>query len=138
MYIRMYAILGQVVTYTSSELEELFYYCNILAPRLTKPGGDDGSLDLGSAAVLTHFRAQEGTVQNVSLQAGDGTGVPGLGSTGHGAQHLPDKVHLSELIQMLNTKSGFDFTEVDALMWAQQFEAAAQDTELRKRAVENT
>jgi type I restriction enzyme, R subunit len=137
-FVRMYAFLGQVVPFTSPELERLFYYCEILSPRLKKHGEPDASLDLGGAAVLTPIRTEAGAAQNVSLTPGEGERVPGFGGEGHGVEHLPDRVRLSALIEMLNTKFGFEFTEVDALMWDQQFEAAAQREELREVAASNT
>lgn len=137
-FVRMYAFLGQVVPFTSPELERLFYYCKVLSPRLKKDGEGDPSLDLGSAAVLTHIRTEAGAVQNVSLATGEGAGVQGFRGSGHGVEHLPDKVRLSALIAMLNTKFGFEFTEVDALLWNQQFEAAARREELREVAAANT
>ncbi len=138
-YVRLYAFLGQVLPTGSPAMEELFYYAKILAPRLAKmTGNPDAGIDLGSAAVLTHIRTEAQNMQNVSLTPGEGTGVPGMGGDGHGAQHLPDKVRLSALINMLNTKFGFEFTEVDALMWEQQFDAAAEREDLRAVAAVNT
>lgn len=41
------------------------------------------------------------------------------------------------MITLLNTKFGFEFTEVDALMWDQQFEAAAARPDLQEVAKAN-
>ncbi len=138
-FVRTYAFLGQVVPFSSADLEELYYYGRVLSTRLPKDDTDEGGdIDLGSAAVLTHIRTELEAEQNVSLAEGDGTGVPGMGGEGHGAQHLPDRVRLSALIEQLNDLFGMNLGEADQVWFDQQVEAAAADEDLREVAAANT
>lgn len=138
-FVRTYAFLGQVVPFTSPDLEELYYYGRILVTRLPKDDTDEGGdIDLGSAAVLTHIRTELKAEQDVSLAEGDGTGVPGMHGEGQGAQHLPDRVRLSSLIAQLNDLFGMNLGEADQVWFDQQVEAAAADQDLRDVAASNT
>jgi type I restriction enzyme R subunit len=138
-FVRTYAFLGQVVPFTSAELEELYYYGRILVTRLPKDDTDEGGdIDLGSAAVLTHIRTELEAEQNVSLHEGDGEGVPGIQGGGRGAQHLPDKVRLSSLIEVLNDKFGLNLGPIDQIWVDQQIEVSIADHDLREVAAANT
>lgn len=138
-FVRTYAFLGQVVPFTSADLEELYYYGRILITRLPKDDTDEGgAIDLGSAAVLTHIRTEMEAEQNVSLQEGQGTGVTGMQGAGQGAQHLPDRVRLSSLIEVLNDRFGMNLGEADQVWFDQQVEAAVADENLREVAAANT
>lgn len=138
-FVRTYAFLGQVVPFTSADLEELYYYGRVLITRLPKDDTDEGGdIDLGSAAVLTHIRTELEAEQDVSLSEGDGTGVPGMQGAGQGSQHLPDRVRLSALIEVLNDKFGMNLQESDQVWFDQQVAAAAADEDLREVAASNT
>ncbi len=136
-FVRTYSFLGQVVPFTSTDLEELFYYGKVLITRLPKDE-DPGGFDLGDAAVLTHIRTQLVGERNIGLTEGEGEQVPGMAGGGRGAQVHPDQVHLSEIIDLLNEKFGTELTEVDQVWFDQQVEAAAQDQDLREVAGANT
>ncbi len=138
-FVRTYAFLGKVVPFTSADLEELYYYGRILITRLPKGDTDEGGdIDLGTAAVLTHIRTEKQAEENVSLAEGDGEAVPGMQGGGRGAQHLPERVRLSSLIDVLNDKFGMDLTEADQIWFDQQVEAATQQDDLREVAASNT
>ncbi len=70
-FVRTYAFLGQVLPFQSTELEELFYYAKVLLTRLPPRDEDDGGLDLGDAAVLTHIRTQLIGEHNLALGQGE-------------------------------------------------------------------
>jgi type I restriction enzyme R subunit len=137
-FLRLYAFLGQVVPFTSEALEELFYYGKILITRLPKLDDDDGEVDISDAAVLTHIRTQIVGEQNLSLAEGEGEGLPGMQGSGRGVQHIKDKVRLSSLIDLLNSRFGTELTEADQVWFDQQVEAAAADPDLVESAKGNT
>ncbi|MGY1714359.1 type I restriction endonuclease subunit R [Geodermatophilus sp. SYSU D01106] len=138
-FVRTYAFLGQVVPFASADLEELYYYGRILITRLPKDDTDDGGdIDLGTAAVLTHIRTEKQAEQNVTLAEGDGVPVRGMQGGGRGAQHLPEKVRLSSLIDVLNDKFGMSLTQSDQIWFDQQVEVAVRDEDLREVASANT
>lgn len=137
-YVRTYAFLGQVVPFTSPDLEELFYYGKVLSARLPKTVDEDGDVDISDIAVLTHIRTQMSGEHDLALSEGDGVGVPGMAGGGSGAQTVKDKVRLSTLIDLLNDRFGTEFTEIDQVLWDQQVAAAAADPELVEVAKGNS
>jgi type I restriction enzyme R subunit len=138
-FVRLYAFLGQVVPFNSAELEELYYYGRILITRLPKDDADEGGdIDLGSAAILTHIRTELEAEQNVSLAEGDGVPVQGMHGGGRGAQHLPEKVRFSSLIDVLNDKFGLTLGPIDQIWVDQQIEVSIADHDLREVAAANT
>jgi len=137
-YVRTYAFLGQVVPFTSPDLEELFYYGKVLVSRLPKTVDEDGDVDISDSAVLTHIRTQMSGEHDLALKEGDGEGVPGMSGGGSGVQTVKDKVRLSALIDLLNDRFGTEFTEIDQVLWNQQVAAAAADPELVEVAKGNT
>jgi type I restriction enzyme R subunit len=136
-FLRLYAFLGQVVPFQSETLEELFYYGKILITRLPKDK-DEGDVDISDAAVLTHIRTQIVGEQNLALAEGQGEGLPGMHGGGHGVQHIKDKVRLSSLIDLLNSRFGTELTEADQIWFDQQVEAAATDRHLVESARGNS
>lgn len=137
-FVRTYAFLGQVVPFSSPELEELFYYGKILLTRLPKGDGEDGEVDISDAAVLTHIRTRLAGEHNLALTEGQGEPVPGMSGEGRGAQHAADRVRLSEIINLLNERFGTELTEADQVWFDQQVEAAAANPDLREVAAGNT
>ncbi len=137
-FTRTYAFLGQVVPFVSDDLEELHVYGSALLKRIRKPDSEIGGLDLGEAAVLTHIRTQATGEHDLSLKPGEGERLPARDGTGRGKQDHPDKVRLSQLIDLLNNRFGTALGEADQIWFDQQVEAAAANTELRKIAEQNT
>jgi len=137
-FVRAYAFLGQVVPFTSSELEELFYYGKVLITRLPKTSDDEGAVDISDAAVLTHIRTQILGEQNLAVAPGDDEPVPGMYGEGHGVQHVTEKIRLSTLIDLLNDRFGTQLGLDDQVWFDQQVEAAAANTDLREVAAANT
>ena len=137
-FTRTYAFLGQVVPFRSPELEELFYYGKILLTRLPKTEDEDGGLDLGDAAVLTHIRTQVTGEHDLALAPSENAPIGGFSGGGRGAQHLPEKELLSHIIDLLNERFGTDLGEPDQVWFDQQVLAAAESQDLRRFAEQNT
>lgn len=136
-YVRTYAFLGHVVPFTNAELEELHYYGKVLLTRLPKRD-DGGGLDIGDAAVLTHIRTQLIGDHDLSLAAGEDEPLPGIGGEGRGKQVVPDKVRLSQIIDLLNERFGLDLGEADQILFNQTVAASAERADLREVAADNT
>jgi type I restriction enzyme R subunit len=139
-FTRMYAFLGQVVPYTDTDLEGLFYYGSALLKRLPKLDDDDGGdVDISDAAVLTHLRTQISGEHDLSFDEGDGDeGLPGFEGGGKGGQTSPEKVRLSQIIDALNAKFGTDFSEDDAVLAEAVIHSAMKDDGIVATALHNT
>ena len=136
-YVRTYAFLGQVLPVASGDLEELYYYGKVLLARLPRTAGD-GEVDIGDTAVLTHVRTRLTGTHDLSLDPGDGPGLPGMRGGGEGPGPDPDKVRLSTLIDRLNELFGLDLTDADQVWFDQQVQAAVERPDLAEVARVNT
>lgn len=122
---RQYAFLGQIVPFSDSDLEALYYYAKYLLTRLPKPQGG-GGVDLDGAVVLTHLRTQL-IAEHADLSLTDGAADPleGAGES-RGKQNEEPTEALSALINALNERFGMDLGEGDRI-WFEQQEAHLRD-----------
>jgi type I restriction enzyme R subunit len=133
-YTRMYAFLSQVVPYHDEELERLYLYGRALLNRL--PRRQDPSVDIGEVA-LTHLRVSKTGEHDASLTPEGQQLLPGFAGGAAGRQHDPEKVALSELIDLFNDKFGIGLGEADKVWVEQQIVALAEDGTLEAAAMVN-
>lgn len=136
-YVRAYAFLSQVMTWTDRELERLYLFGKALLTQL--PRGVDDPMPLVSDQVeLTHLRvAATAEEENAALESGDDT--PGEALPGGGSGRLTEAPvdKLSALVEKMNTLFGTGAGEGDRL-WVEQQEAEVRaDDELRVVALNN-
>ncbi len=108
-FIRTYAFLSQVVSFTDTKLESGYLFCKALSAFI-RPASDSG-LDLGTAVELTHLRTERTFTGSLTLDASHGditTIISGLGP-----QHQPDEEPLSKIIAALNARFGTSWTPED-------------------------
>ena len=133
-YTRMYAFLSQVVPYHDEELERLYLYGRALLNRL--PRRQDPSVDIGEVQ-LTHLRVSKTGEHDASLTPEGEQMLPGFVGGGVGSQHDPEKVALSELIDVFNDRFGIGLGEADKVWVEQQIVALAEDGTLEAAALVN-
>ncbi|MFP5346625.1 MAG: UvrB domain 3-containing protein, partial [Actinomycetes bacterium] len=135
-FVRAYAFLGQIVPFTDTDLEELYYYGKYLLARLPR-ADTGGEVDLDGAVVLTHLRTElVAEQQSVSLSEGSEESLKGPGE-GRGKQHEQPTDSLSALIEALNERFGMELGEADRI-WFEQQEAHMRDNdEVRVVALNN-
>ncbi|WP_163541654.1 type I restriction endonuclease subunit R [Occultella kanbiaonis] len=136
-FVRAYAFLVQVMTWTDRELERLYLFGKALVAVL--PRGEDDPMPLVSDDVeLTHLRiSATAEEENAKLAEGDdipGDVLPG-GGAGTAAESPTDR--LSVLIERLNDRFGVGMGEADKLWVEQQKADVAADEELRTVALNN-
>ena len=135
-YRNLYSFLSQVIPYQDSDLEKLYSYIRFLLYKLPKR-------NLGPAyhfddeVNLKYYRLQKISEGSIVLQAGDVTSIYGPKEVGTGTSH-EQKVHLSELIDILNDRFGTDFKPADQLFFDSIKEDAIANEELRQAAEANT
>ncbi|MEV5823364.1 type I restriction endonuclease [Micromonospora haikouensis] len=133
-YTRMYAFLSQVVPYHDEDLERLYLYGRALLNRL--PRRQDPSVDIGEVT-LTHLRVSKTGAHDASLTPEGEQMLPGFAGGAAGPQHDPEKVALSELIDLFNDKFGIGLGEADKVWVEQQIVALAEDGTLEAAAMVN-
>jgi type I restriction enzyme R subunit len=117
-FVRTYAFLSQIVTFTDTGLERDYRYCRALAALVkAEPGG---RLDLGAEVELTHLRHEIISEGSISLDPETGEVIQVF--DGKGKQADPETVPLSSLVDTLNVRFGTNFTDADQLLF-DQFEA---------------
>lgn len=136
-YVRAYAFLAQVMTWTDRELERLYLFGKALLAVLPRGEGDPVPA-ISDQVELTHLRvAATAEEENASLTEGSdepGEVLPGSG-VGRAADVPLDR--LSALVERLNEKFGIGTTEADKIWFEQQRLDVAGDEELRVVALNN-
>lgn len=136
-YVRTYAFLGQIVPFADTDLEALYIYGKNLITLLHR---DDtsGPVEVSDAVVLTHLRHELTLTQaDLSLEAGEDVDSLDGPGTGQGKQNDEPLAPLSELIEALNERFNFDFTEADRIWFEQQEAYMREDDEVRVVALDN-
>ncbi len=135
-YVRAYAFLAQIVTWTDTELEKLYVFARSLASDLPKRDGDP-SMDLGSEVELTHLRIEHRGEVDAAIADNDTeplASFTGGGSTGSGD---PETERLSAIIDRLNERHGLNLSLIDALLFEQFKGDWLADEELADQARAN-
>jgi len=113
-YVRLYAFLSQVLTFTDSELERLYVFLRALRHELPRPK-DRLPIEVQEAIDMASYRVEQKTSGQIALQRGNVPLEPLTGGAVFGGQpaHLEP---LSEIIRELNEKFGTDFREKDKVV----------------------
>ncbi|MDT8369514.1 MAG: DEAD/DEAH box helicase family protein [Longimicrobiales bacterium] len=111
-FVRLYAFLGQILTFTDPELEKLYVFARHLArylpsPRVELPREVQEKIDLGSFQLKKDFSG------SISLARGGPPLAPRTAPEGSKAAADPDEGPLSEIIRTLNERFGANLTEKD-------------------------
>jgi type I restriction enzyme, R subunit len=113
-YIRLYAFLSQVLTFTDSDLEKLYVFLRALRHELPRPEGGLPT-DVQEAIDMASYRLEQKTSGQIALQRGAVPLEPLTGGAVFGSQ--PERIEpLSEIIRELNEKFGTDFREKDKVV----------------------
>lgn len=136
---RAYAFLGQVVPYTDTDLESLFYYGKLLLEALPADSNELGRIDLGDTA-LQFIGHEAGLVTSASNTPTDSDGrLDGFTGGGRGSDQDPIMVRLSETIRTFNDTYGIDISEADALtLFVVIPNQMAESEALQRMAADNT
>lgn len=110
-FVRTYAFLAQIVSFTDTELERDYLFGRALQPFIKADAGT--AVDLGGVVELTHLRQEQRFAGSVSLR--DDEGEVRTIYSGGGLQHEPDAEPLSSIIERLNDRYGIGLTDTDRL-----------------------
>ncbi|MCA1562048.1 MAG: hypothetical protein LC804_17845 [Acidobacteria bacterium] len=113
-YVRLYAFLSQILTFTDSELEKLYVFARLLRRRLPVREGEL-PVDVQEAIDMASYRIEQKTSGEIALQRGIEPLGPLTGGAVFGGQ--PGRLEpLSQIIRELNEKFGTDFREKDKVV----------------------
>ncbi len=134
-YRNLYAFLSQVIPFQDSDLEKLYSYIRFLLTKLPKHKGP--LYKFGDEIALKYYRLQEIREGRIEIQPGKGGEISGPTEVGTGVSH-GEKIELSQLIDILNTRFGTDFKPADQLFFDSIREDAMANPTLRQTALANT
>jgi type I restriction enzyme, R subunit len=134
-YRNLYAFLSQVIPFQDSDLEKLHSYIRFLLKKLPRRNSGP-EIIIDDDVALQYYRLERISEISIELQPGDGGEVDGPTSVGTGIAH-PEKIELSQLIDILNERLGTDFTPSDQLFFDSIKEDAVANDKLRLAALAN-
>jgi type I restriction enzyme R subunit len=135
-YKNLYSFMAQVMPFQDQDLEKLYSYTRFLLTKL--PRKHTGPIHYFDDEVsLQYYRLQKISEGSISLTKGKTGQVSGPTSVGTGAI-TDEKIELSQLITILNTRFGTEFKPGDQLFFDSIKEDAIADPTLQQAAMANT
>jgi type I restriction enzyme, R subunit len=135
-YVRMYAFLSQVLTFTDAELEKLYVFARLLR-RYMPPRKDDLPREVQRNIDMESYRIQRTGEGKISLERGQAEVDP-MRPKGALVLSPEDIEPLSQIIRELNERFGTDFSEEDRVFIRQLEEKLAEDAALTASIRANT
>jgi len=135
-YKNLYAFLSQIIPFKDPDLEKLYSFLRFLLMKL--PRRDPGeAVVLDDEVSLKYYKLEKIHDGSIELEKEKSGEVDGPVDVGTGV--LRDKkIHLSQLIDILNERFSTEFTEADQLFFDSIKEDAVRDKHLRQAANANT
>ena len=135
-YVRLYAFLSQVLTFTDSDLEKLYALARLLRRRLPVEG-EPLPVEVQEAIDMSSYRVESKFSGSIALERGGPPLDPLTGGAVFGGR--PEQVEpLSRIIQELNERFGTEFKDEDRLVIRQLEERLARHESLADSLRVNT
>jgi type I restriction enzyme R subunit len=135
-YVRLYAFLSQVITFTDSSLEKLYVFGRLLR-RYLPPDPKELPYEVQQKIEMESYRIERTGSRRIELERGTGSIEP-VGPSAPGAGPGEDFEPLSRIIKELNERFGTDFTEEDRYFIRELEEKLAGDPTLKASVLANT
>jgi len=134
-FVRLYSFLSQIMPFQDVELEKLYSYGRFLLTKLPKVDYTE-RLKLDNEVALEYYRLQKIAEGDLVLQVQGEHNLAPVTEAGISRQK-DEKDKLSNIINLLNEKYDFDFTDQDRLYFEQIEQALYEDEDLKIRAKNN-
>ena len=135
-YLRMYALLSQLVDYLGPDLEKLYSYGRMLRTKLPRRE-KEGELELDGDVALAYYRLNKTSEGDRSLEPGDREAITGPMEVGTSKPKDDQTSPLSEIVKVVNERFNTDWRPEDRLLLDQIVEDLAGDEELNEQARAN-
>ena len=134
-YVRLYAFLSQLLTFTDINLEKFYQFGRHLLRKLKVPE-DQLPREITDQIDMDSYRIQLTSSGEIKLLAEDGALKP-ISALGTGALREEERAPLSEIIQYINEHYGTDFTDSDKVRYfAEDMERRLTDGEGLRNALD--
>ncbi|HUQ92328.1 MAG TPA: type I restriction endonuclease [Bryobacteraceae bacterium] len=135
-YVRLYAFLSQVLTFTDVELEKIYQYTRHLLRKLKLPKSPL-PVEITENINMESYRIQQTSSGAIKLMNEDGELKP-IGALGTGRPTRQDEAPLSEILSYINEHYGTDFTGEDRVQhFAADMDRRLQEVEGLRRAMDS-
>jgi len=136
-YVRLYAFLSQLLTFTDIGLEKFYQFARHLLRKLGVPD-DQLPREITDQIDMDSYRIQLTSSGEIKLLAEDGELKP-ISALGTWATKEEERAPLSEIIQYINEHYGTDFTGADKVRYfAEDMERRLSDREGLRNALNPT
>ncbi|PKP12066.1 MAG: restriction endonuclease subunit R [Bacteroidetes bacterium HGW-Bacteroidetes-4] len=135
-FVNAYSFLSQIIPYGDSDMEMLYSFSRFLLPHLPRER-DYEIIKPEDDVSLQYYRIEKVTSGAIVLEDGEPYGIKGITESGTG-KAKDEKKPLSEIIDVLNTKFGTEFSDEDRLFFEQIKEKAVKDDKIIQTAEANT
>lgn len=134
-YVRLYAFLSQLLTFTDADLEKLYQFARYLLRKLPVPV-DKLPTEITENINMDSYRIQRTSSGSIKLLDEAGQLKP-ISALGMGQGDTQEKAPLSEIVQYINENYGTDFTQADKVAYfAQDMERRLADNQSLARALD--
>ncbi len=135
-YVRLYAFLAQILTFTDTDLEKLYVFARYLR-RLLPADQEELPHEVQENIDMESYRVQETGSGKIDLERKAGTLDPIGTKDAHG--HVPEEIEtLSRIIAELNERFGIELGPEHRVTLSQMMERLADDAALDAAARVNT
>jgi type I restriction enzyme R subunit len=135
-YVRLYAFLSQVITFTDAALEKLYVFGRLLLRKLPVTR-DELPVAITQNVNMDLYRVQQTSAGKIVLESGTGELEP-ITELGTGRPPQDELEALSQIIHDLNERFGTEFTEADQVFFAELGTRLMSDEALAKSAQINS
>lgn len=139
-YIRLYAFLSQIISFTDADLEKLYIFGRILFRRL-QPDIEKLPIEIEQDVDLGYYRPPQDLGTENILLSQELTELNPMKSSGGNKPNEPVKEPLSEIIEKLNERFGANLNEEDKVVIMQVQESlrknAALEASVRANSKDN-
>lgn len=133
-YVRLYAFLSQVITFSDAGLEKFYQFTRHLLRKLMPD--DPLPVEITKNINMDSYRIQQTSSGAIKLMDEDGQLKP-ISALGTGRPRQEDPAPLSEIIEYINDHFGTDFTDADKVrFFAENMGRRLEDQEGLRRALD--
>ena len=134
-YVRLYAFLSQVITFSDAGLEKFYQFTRHLLRKLKLPD-DPLPLEITKNINMDSYRVQQTSSGAIKLMDEEGQLKP-ISALGTGRQRQEDQAPLSLIIEYINEHFGTDFTSADKVrFFAESMGRRLEDQQGLRRALD--
>jgi type I restriction enzyme R subunit len=136
-YVRLYAFLSQLLTFTDTDLEKLYQFTRHLRRKLPVPP-DDLPREITNNINMDSYRIQQTSTGEIKLISEDGELKP-ISDLGTGRPTEEELAPLSEIVTYINEHFGTEFTNEDKVRYfAEDMERRLVDKKGLSKALDSS